>query len=129
MKVWPELLFSILLIAGGCATNYQSKNIFGFGFSEIKTNTDSFIVSFKGNGYSDSEKVMKYALRRAAELTLGNGFKYFCLVSSMDKSEFVSSNGTLTRRPAMSIQIKCSSEKTNNPQEVDAEYFLAHNVE
>ncbi len=44
----------------GCSTHYQSAGLTG-GYSETTTAPDSFIVTFSGNGYTSSEKVVRYA--------------------------------------------------------------------
>jgi len=60
----------------GCATSYKALGFNG-GYSKIKTTPDSFIVIFKGNEFTSQEKVMQYALKRASELAIQNGYSYF----------------------------------------------------
>ncbi len=79
------LFVSVVALLASCATGYHA-NGFGGGYSEIITGSDSFIVTFRGNGYTSSEKVMKYSLRRAAELTIENGYTYFAVLSSADRT-------------------------------------------
>lgn len=123
-----KLLFaSMILLLTGCSTHYQKQNMFGNGFSEMRTSPDSFIVNFKGNGYSKTDKMMKYALRRASELTLEHGYKYFKIVNTLDTSNYVGSSSSLSKAPAFSIRVKCTAEKTNDPDEVDAAFFLQNN--
>ncbi len=91
MKRFPisfRVLFyiSVATLISGCATGYHARGFAG-GYSEIITSSDSYIVTFRGNGYTSSEKVMKYSLRRASELTLQNGYKYFAVVSSTDQTK------------------------------------------
>lgn len=121
------ILVSLVALLASCSTHYQKQNMFGNGFSEVRTSPDSFIVNFKGNGYSKTDKMMKYALRRASELTLENGYKYFKIVHTLDTSNYTGSSSSLTKAPAFSIRIKCTLEKTNDPEEVDAEFFLKNN--
>lgn len=128
LKIWQLTILPILLLTAGCATKYQSENFFGFGFSEIKTSQDSFIVNFKGNASSHSANVLQYALRRASEVTLENGFTYFTIISKMNQSRIGGSNGSISTAPGISVQIQCTKEKTGNPNEVDAEFFLANNI-
>jgi hypothetical protein len=75
-----------LLTLNGCATRYHSIGFNG-GYSEINTSQDSFVVTFKGNRYTSSEKVLQYALTRASELTVARGFKYFSVISSVDQTQ------------------------------------------
>jgi len=119
---------SIFALLAGCATHYQKQNLFGNGFSETQTSPDSFIVNFQGNAYSKSDKMMQYALRRASELCLENGYKFFKIVNTLDISNYGGSSGSLYKTPAFSLRIKCTAEKTNNADEVDAEFFLANNL-
>jgi len=78
-----------------CATSYHSEGLTG-GYCETTTAPDSFIVTFKGNGYTSSEKVMRYALRRASELTLENGYKYFIVTTSADQTSSYNYSNTQT---------------------------------
>lgn len=122
------IAFLILaIVTFGCATSYQSQNFFGNGYSDIKTNPDSFIVNFKGNAYSHYDKVLKYALKRAAHLTLKNGFKYFRIITTNEHSKYTSTDAVFSKEPALSIHIKCSKEPTHDPSEINAEYYLASN--
>lgn len=90
MKCFKFTTFSILTAAvfllSGCATSYKTLGFNG-GYSEIRKTPDSFIITFTGNEYTSQEKVIQYALRRASELTLQNGYKYFSVISSTDQSK------------------------------------------
>ena len=118
---------SVFALLAGCSTHYQKQNMFGNGFSEMRTSPDSFIVTFKGNSYSKTARMMKYALRRASELTLENGYKYFKIVNTLDTSNYEGSSGSLSKAPSFSLRVKCTTVKTNDPDEVDAEFFLKNN--
>ena len=63
-----------VLILQGCATPYQKKGFTG-GFSETQIVENVFSVSFRGNGYTDRERVADFTLLRSAELTLTNSFQ------------------------------------------------------
>lgn len=119
---------SILALLSGCATHYHSQNMFGNGFSETQTSPDSFIVNFHGNKHSKSSQMMQYAVRRAAELCLQSGYKYFKIVNTLDTSDYSGSSGSVSKAPAFSLRVKCSVEKTGDAEEVDAEFFLANNI-
>jgi hypothetical protein len=79
------IIFSFLFLAS-CSTSYQEVGFFGGGYSEIARAKDSFIVNFYGNQFTSSNNVMKFALKRASELTLQNGYKYFYVDSTQDKT-------------------------------------------
>jgi hypothetical protein len=77
---------SAILFLTSCATGYHSQGFLGGGYSEIITSPDTFIVTFKGNGYTSHERALRYVLLRASELTIKNGYKYFVVVSSIDQT-------------------------------------------
>lgn len=72
-------LVSSLLI--GCATGYHPEGLSG-GFKEYQVNSDIYAIGFSGNGYTSSGTAYEYTLRRAAELTLEKGYKYFVIKKS-----------------------------------------------
>lgn len=71
---------------------------------------------------------MKYAIRRASELCLQTGYKYFKIVNTLDTSNYSGSSGSINKSPAFSLRIKCTAEKTNDGDEVDAKFFLENNL-
>lgn len=154
---FPFIIFSVLIAAflmlSGCATSYKALGFNG-GYSEIKTTPDSFIVTFKGNEFTSQEKVMQYALRRASELTIQNGYKYFSVISSTDRTRSYNYSQTnkntsglldtsfsnirlneqgssltysgTVMEPKLVLEIKCFKEETRSNL-IDAEYFLKNN--
>lgn len=77
-------LFRILaigLLAGGCATPYQSNSLTG-GFKDMRLAPDVFRITFRGNAYTPAERAQDFAMLRAAELCLGNGFHHFALLDT-----------------------------------------------
>lgn len=85
MKYIAVLLF--LLNLGGCATNYQAQSFSG-GFTETQLDKNVFRITFKGNGYTRSERVEDFALLRSAEITLQNGFSHFAIVDSRQSTDY-----------------------------------------
>ena len=81
-----RLLPLIVAVLSGCATSYQ-ENSFTGGYSDTQLAPDLFRVSYTGNGYSSSGRVQDFALLRAAELSLKNGFSHFSVVSAADASK------------------------------------------
>src|SRR3546814_2874529 len=66
------------LMLAGCAspTPYQPATGYGFnrtGFSEQRTESNRYMVSFSGNSLTSRETVERYLLFRAAELTVQQG--------------------------------------------------------
>ncbi len=73
-------LLGILLLLG-CATTYSPHAITG-GYSDFQLDSNTFRVSFRGNGYTPRETVETYLLYRCAELTVAAGFDHFIIVTS-----------------------------------------------
>jgi len=88
------VLVSLLAVAG-CATPYQSKGFTG-GYSEVQLDENVFKVSFRGNGYTSKERAANFALLRAGEVALRNGFKYF-IIADLSNSTRDSSYTTPTQ--------------------------------
>lgn len=86
MKYKFLVLISLAVILSGCASGYTSRGLFCGGYSEIRTNPDSFIVTYNGNGYTHADDAMRYVLLRASELTLQNGYRYFAILATADQT-------------------------------------------
>ncbi|MDJ0651440.1 MAG: hypothetical protein QNJ27_00260 [Simkaniaceae bacterium] len=82
-----------VLIFTGCATSYQPEGLDG-GYSETLMAHDTYIVTFKGNEFTSHEQSIRYALKRASELTLYSGYKYFSISSSVNHSEQIAYSNT-----------------------------------
>lgn len=91
---------------------------------------DGFTITFRANKYTTSEDVRKFALRRASELALQNGFTYFQIVSEKDISDKVhittTSKTKLVVSPGLEIVIRCFKDK-DEPYNIDAKEFLYYN--
>ena len=73
------LLFAAFL-ATGCATGpeYQPRGPGGtVGYTDLQLSQNRFRVAFSGSYYSTRDDVEMYLLRRAAEITLQNGYTHF----------------------------------------------------
>lgn len=81
-KFWVMPLFCFLLAS--CATGYHPSGFSG-GYEELKLAKDAYLVGFRGNAYTSSDKAHIYAMRRSAELTLDKGYKFFVIEKSKDK--------------------------------------------
>jgi hypothetical protein len=79
-------LFVCAAFLSACATPYQPMSALG-GYREIQLAPDIYRVMFFGNGYTNSELAVEYALRRCAELTQQNGYRYFGILAVNDLSE------------------------------------------
>jgi hypothetical protein len=75
------LVFISAALIAGCATPYQPMGYLG-GYREIRMAADIYRVMFFGNGYTNSELAAEYALRRCADLTQQNGYRYFGILGA-----------------------------------------------
>ena|SRR6202011_3330218 len=73
-------LFVCAAVLSACATPYQPMSTFG-GYREIQLAPDIYRVMFFGDGYTNSELAVEYALRRCAEVTQQNGYRYFGILA------------------------------------------------
>ena len=80
--------YFILLLIGvfltGCSSTYRPDGYSG-GYSEVKLDENVYRVTFRGNGYTDSQKAADLALLRCAELTVEKGFPYFVILKGEDR--------------------------------------------
>ena len=68
------------LFAVGCATQYGSyDNSLSGGYSEVRLTPNSWRVLVEGNAFASRVEVEQFLMRRAAELTLEQGKRYFVL--------------------------------------------------
>jgi len=74
-------VLAALLTLSACATGYHSSGFTG-GFSETQLSEDVFTVTFKGNGYTSSERASDFALLRCAEVAEQHGFPFFAIVDA-----------------------------------------------
>lgn len=132
------LLGLINCFLASCSTSYHQRGFLGNGYSDYRMNQDRFSVTFRGNEYTDVEDVRRFAIMRAAELTLQNGFYYFTIVSERDLSRYlveqsVSENKdyTFTRKekkqaPGINLVIRCYHDNYKNDT-INAREFLSYN--
>ncbi len=147
------LLSLILMFAVGCATPYQ-KLSGKFGYDDFRITEDVFEVSFSGNAKTPASTVSRYVFRRAAEVTLQNGFTHFLPMQEADQSlygEFYTSSGTTHyhggqnsgsswsqgsssglgipfRMPAITMRVRCFKPPLpESDRLIDATDFLKYN--
>jgi hypothetical protein len=79
------------------------------GFSELQLSSDVYRVAFRGNGYTSPDRVIDFALLRAAELTLLQGARYFVVVNEgRDSSQQLVGGGYTTGTMAPMVGGGCS---------------------
>ncbi|GAB4184335.1 MAG: hypothetical protein Tsb0015_00100 [Simkaniaceae bacterium] len=120
-----------VLFFGSCATNYHARGFFHTGFNDIRLGSDRFLITFRGNQYTTSEDVRRYALRRASELTLQSGYRFFAIAFEKDISKITeihsTSKNTELTYPGLEITIQCFEEKPSILS-IDAKEFLQYNT-
>jgi hypothetical protein len=75
------LTIVLALSTAGCATGYHSTGFTG-GYSDTQLAPDVFRVTFRGNAYTEPERVQDFALLHAAELALSHGYTHFGILSA-----------------------------------------------
>jgi hypothetical protein len=89
------------LFAFGCATAYESadESLRG-GYSESRLAPDTWRVLVEGNGFTTRSEAEQMLFRRAAELTLEQGKRYFVLSQHEAwMRKHISSNGNIIASP------------------------------
>ncbi|MDX1496910.1 MAG: hypothetical protein R3352_05090 [Salinisphaeraceae bacterium] len=89
MKLLTALMTTACLALAGCATKtpYKPADERGKeGYTETRLGENRYRVTFVGNSTTPAETVKDYALLRAAELTLQEGYKWFS-VAERDKDK------------------------------------------
>ncbi len=73
-----------MILLAACATvgpaAYGPADSKGFGYEETKVESDRYRVTYRGSGGMSPEQVEDYALLRAAELAVANGYDWFRVV-------------------------------------------------
>lgn len=120
---------------GGCATGYQKENFFFNGYSDQKVGKDTFLITYRANEHTPPEDVHAYALRRAAEVTLENGFQYFTVNEEIDSSkeeELIDvpmggerSSFNRSYYPCLHMKIKCYADKPSKEKVYEAKSLLS----
>lgn len=86
------ILLSLSVVGCSSSTTYQPAEKKGsYGYTEKSLGDDRYRITFTGNSVTDKETVNDYALLRAAELTLQNGYEWFHMVNRDTESKSRSS--------------------------------------
>ena len=96
-----------------CATLYQKEGIFTNGYSDLRSGRDTFVVTFRANEMTRPEKVRKYALKRAAAVTLKYGYQYFIILDETGEGKHL-------HYPSLRLTIQCFREKPLDRPSIDA---------
>lgn len=136
-KIKKFAIVALALLASACATKYGKEGVFSNGYSDFRIADDTFVVNFRANEYTKSEKVIKYALMRAAELTLQNGYHYFTVLEEADttksdlqfdlRRDWTSGSLSQLHYPSLRLKIKCFNQKPSEPNAIEAANYLRYN--
>jgi hypothetical protein len=85
MKYRLFVLSLALGLLASCSTPYQPMSLLG-GYQELRLAPDIYRVAFFGNGYTNPQLTVEYALRRCAEVTQQSGYRYFGILDVRDLS-------------------------------------------
>ena len=120
-----------MILIGACATPYKAAK-HREGYSEYRITDNTFALTFRANIATREEMVDKYLLRRASELTLEHGFKYFVISEERGRTRSSSIGYSGVKFPVVApgstIRIRCYLDPPADVEEViDASYFLQEN--
>ena len=81
-KLTSGVMVLVLIVLGGCASQpaYRAAENGGYGYTETKLTDTQYRVYFTGRG-SDKTKEMDYAMLRAAEVTIEQGYDWFVVAN------------------------------------------------
>ena len=81
-------LLSLAACATAVGTAYGPADAKGYGYTETRIEQDRYRITFAGDGATAPELVEDYALLRAAELAIENGYDWFRIIGrSVDEEE------------------------------------------
>ena len=78
IRIFACVMVPLVAACAALATKYQPRAGAG-GYSDTKLNADTYEVRYETNGFSNHQATSVFLLRRAAELTLEQGRRYFLL--------------------------------------------------
>jgi len=127
---------------GACATPYQEMGFTG-GVSATQLTADTFQIVAEGNGYTSTATIERYALRKAAEVTIANGYDLFVIASAADQgrvagvmtnsqfnsygnSGFASGYSTSIFKPGQTMTVK--TFKGSKPSDAPANLYDAREL-
>ncbi len=136
-----------LMVLTGCSTYQLSGKSTGDTVVDVTSNT--FTITFCGNAYMTQDQVGKYALQRAAEITLSKGYANFLVMGRKDDSETCGLGADMNReqssrmtppsnpagssmsgfvRPNIALTIRCFHKGEKMPDNaIDAKQYLDEN--
>ena len=114
----------LLVVTGGCATSYHPYT-HSTGYEEVRLSDTTFGITYVAALSTSFEQIKAYALRRAAEITLENGYTHFVVTKQEQKDIRPSCDCKQVKafvRRAVIIEVRCSSH--GGPGAFDARAYL-----
>ena len=87
MKIFQIFLIAFCAVAlSSCVTKYAQRGSWPdmYGYSDEPIDSTTYQVTFAGNSATSPVDVDRYALYRAAEVTVDKGFDYFVVLNTED---------------------------------------------
>ncbi|WP_410683914.1 CC0125/CC1285 family lipoprotein [Avibacterium paragallinarum] len=100
--------YILMLVVGlssllyGCATPYQEMGLRG-GVVGTRLDDTIFEVRSSGNGFTGTDTIYRHGLRKAAEMSLAAGCKYFVAINNTSQSFNVGVSGNSTVNEGLSL--------------------------
>lgn len=114
--------FFIMLMIYGCATPYQSFELFGRGgYSDKKIDDGTFQVAFYGNHITGMETITSLLQYRSAELTRSNGYDYYEVLDSYGRMPLSQFGGFRSSQQTIKMY-------KGSPQNLSPNIFIANKV-
>ncbi|MFK8051771.1 MAG: hypothetical protein AB8F65_02265 [Woeseiaceae bacterium] len=85
-------IVATLAFISGCASNLDyvaAEEPEAFGYSETLVENGQYVVYFNGKRMLRNDRLADYALRRAAELTVSNGYDWFTVLNAGENAEAI----------------------------------------
>jgi hypothetical protein len=110
------LVMSLFLF--GCGTSYRASNhTSDGGYSELRLNDRAYQVYFTGKGTSTKDAAHRYALRRAAQLTVQHGFAGFLVNDDQTRAQ-VDTFGGVASTAQLTIRMLTAEEVAQAPPQL-----------
>ncbi|WP_241967845.1 CC0125/CC1285 family lipoprotein [Pseudidiomarina homiensis] len=109
IKLMSIALVSVVLAACSSQPDYRAaEGSSGYGYDATQLTDTQYRVTFKARG-SDADKAMDYALLRAAEVTLQNGYDWFVVThrETLIDNERVEPSSTLRYADSRDVVTRC----------------------
>ena len=79
------LIATAVFCLSACSTPYQEMGLLG-GVSAQHIDAQTVIIAARGNGFTDATRIRTYTLRKAAEVAVAEGYDWFSVEGSEDRT-------------------------------------------